>query len=311
MTSMAMEFILGSRDPDRIGCGRACRIVHRPHLVCLIGVLLMITIPCVTAMAQTFAIVEPADTEQGRELTERLRGRIIQNVRVVDLGLSLTAFRSNSPEDPYNLASEAAMDLGSAIGCRFYVILRTATVRRSSFERKEYYEAFAVYYLVSSKTGRLIFWKLDQLEDENPKVANEKLLEQVSVTAGELLARARQAEAVEQTGPPKGQPSEDLPDEGEDAKLRPPMPYLRIKPEYTKLADYFGISAVIDVIVAIDESGAVTGTEIVRWAGFGLDESVDKAVKSMNWRPADRNGNTLPMRVLLRYNFRELAEEDN
>jgi hypothetical protein len=29
----------------------------------------------------------------------------------------------------------------------------------------------------------------------------------------------------------------------------------------------------------------------------------------MNWRPAERNGKTLPMRFLLRYNFKK-AEQD-
>ena len=40
-----------------------------------------------------------------------------------------------------------------------------------------------------------------------------------------------------------------------------------------------------------------------------LEESVEKAVRAMNWRPAMRNGSALPMRVLLRYNFTKVEKE--
>jgi len=59
----------------------------------------------------------------------------------------------------------------------------------------------------------------------------------------------------------------------------------------------------------VDENGRILDTEIVRWAGFSLDEAVDKTIRQMNWKPADRNGKTLPMRVLLRYNFRKIEEQ--
>jgi hypothetical protein len=51
-------------------------------------------------------------------------------------------------------------------------------------------------------------------------------------------------------------------------------------------------------------------SKIVRWAGFGLEEAVERAVRSMNWRPAMRNGKALPMRVLLRYNFRKVEKDE-
>ena len=40
-----------------------------------------------------------------------------------------------------------------------------------------------------------------------------------------------------------------------------------------------------------------------------LDESVDKTVRAMNWRPAERNGKSLPMRFLVRYNFKKIDKE--
>ena len=88
------------------------------------------------------------------------------------------------------------------------------------------------------------------------------------------------------------------------------MPYRRISPKYTPEAFLFDVRATVDIEVEIDAHGKVQHTEIIRWAGYGLDESVDRTVREMNWRPADRNGRTLPMRVLLRYNFKKSEPEN-
>jgi TonB family protein len=57
--------------------------------------------------------------------------------------------------------------------------------------------------------------------------------------------------------------------------------------------------------VDIDARGEVVRAEITRWAGYGLDESVLDTVKQMHFFPAMRQGVAIPMRVLLRYNFRK------
>jgi hypothetical protein len=49
---------------------------------------------------------------------------------------------------------------------------------------------------------------------------------------------------------------------------------------------------------------------ITRWAGYGLDESVIKTINEMQWRAASREGKALPIRVLLRYNFKKIEKED-
>ena len=48
----------------------------------------------------------------------------------------------------------------------------------------------------------------------------------------------------------------------------------------------------------------MTRVEIVRWGGFGLDEEVAATIRRMNFHPAERDGERVPVRVLLRYNFR-------
>jgi hypothetical protein len=69
------------------------------------------------------------------------------------------------------------------------------------------------------------------------------------------------------------------------------------------------VAATVDIEVDLDAAGQVLRTEIVRWAGFGLDEAVTTAVRAMNWRQAERSGKPLPIRFLLRYNFRKVDKE--
>ena len=71
----------------------------------------------------------------------------------------------------------------------------------------------------------------------------------------------------------------------------------------------YGVSGTVDIEADIDETGKISRTSIVRWAGYGLDESVERAVRTMNWRPAMRSGKPLPMRVLLRYNFTKIEKD--
>jgi TonB family protein len=70
------------------------------------------------------------------------------------------------------------------------------------------------------------------------------------------------------------------------------------------------VEATIDIEIDIDESGKVARTEVLRWAGFGLDDSVTEIVRKMNWRAAQRNGKSLPTRVLLHYNFKKINDDE-
>jgi outer membrane biosynthesis protein TonB len=43
----------------------------------------------------------------------------------------------------------------------------------------------------------------------------------------------------------------------------------------------------------------------VRWAGFGLDQATLETIHKLHFFPATREGVAVPIRVLLRYNFRK------
>ena len=100
---------------------------------------------------------------------------------------------------------------------------------------------------------------------------------------------------------------EDAPDDEATAAregLRLPQPFRRLRPSYPETAARADAEATVDVQVEIDVDGEVSRAEVVRWAGFGLDEAAVTTIRQLHFRPAMRDGVPVPVRVLLRYNFR-------
>ncbi|MFL6373841.1 MAG: energy transducer TonB [Pyrinomonadaceae bacterium] len=260
------------------------------------------------AVAQRVAILAPDDSEESKAYSLKLESAFGGKVRLVDRSLAKAAFDATSPASPYNLSLDEAKHAGQAIGCDFFILVRSAVQRRSSFERDEYYDAYAFGFLVSSRTGRLIYQSESRYLENTRNAPLRKLDEGIPGTAEVLLDKMRSAtrsELDEKPSPPMDEP----PDEGSPAakNFRPPVPFRRLKPEYTTLADQYAVTATVDMLVYLDAEGHVLRTEITRWAGYGLDGSVDNAIRSMNWRPAERDGKFIPMRFLVRYNFKKAA----
>ena len=84
-----------------------------------------------------------------------------------------------------------------------------------------------------------------------------------------------------------------------------PRPFRRLQPSYTPAAAEGDVEAVVDLLVDIDKEGEVSYLSIARWAGYGLDEATIETVRKLHFFPALRNGTPIPLRVLLRYNFRK------
>jgi TonB family protein len=116
--------------------------------------------------------------------------------------------------------------------------------------------------------------------------------------------RAARTSAVEAPAPVIELMSDDD-NSSTNQQVRPPRPYRRFKPVYPESAAHAEVEAVVDVLVDIDAHGEVGHIEIARWAGYGLDQAVIETIKQMHFFPAMRAGVAVPMRVLLRYNFRK------
>jgi len=256
--------------------------------------------------AQITAFLTPDKAESSNAFAEKLENSINSNLKLLDNSLAASAYLSVSPPTPFNLTTDESKRIGAAIGCDVFILVRSATVRRSAFQRAEYYEAYAAIYVVSSRTGRLIFWKLQKFEAAKPDLASKMLDDSAASLASEIVLNTKTAirNELADPDPPK---MEEVPDENSPAAedFRAPVPYRRIKPEYTTQAALFDIKATVDLLVYLDEKGTILKTETTRWAGFGLDESVEKNVRSMNCRPAMRGGKPLAMKFLVRYNFKK------
>lgn len=258
---------------------------------------------------QRFAVVVPNDDPQSDVIAEVLAGELSSKFDVQDRSMSKAAFRAVAPKLPFNMAVSESKTVGSAIACDYFILVRSETVRRSSFERPEYYESFAAIYTVASRTGKLEDWRNITAEGLKPDASQKALGRLVVQAAPDLVKKLQKLSLLDPSDHRPGQ-IEELPPENspESKNFRAPIPFARIKPAYTNLAYLYDITATVEIEVDLDAAGKILRTSIVRWAGYGLDESVETAVRSMNWRPAERNGKPLPMRVLLRYNFKKIEK---
>lgn len=233
---------------------------------------------------------------------------------VFDSDLASAAARGWGFQGSLNLATQDARDLGAAIGCDFFVIGDAQTLRRVPSEGAAYFESYASIFMVSARTGRLIFWERPLERRDTIEEAEQALLRMLAsadTRRGYRVAIRRALEderTARETAIEKPPPVIDvMSDEKNDEKngVRPPRPYRRFKPPYPDSAARAEVEAVVDVLVDIDARGEVEQIEIARWAGYGLDQSVIDTVKQMHFFPALRDGVKIPMRVLLRYNFRK------
>jgi hypothetical protein len=261
--------------------------------------------------SQKLAILTPEKTGQNAQFVPELEKAFEKKHSVLDNDLSESAYRSVNPETPFNMPSETARNLGAVIGCDYFLLVRSGNQRRTSLEKSSYFEAFAAVFVVSSRTGRLVFWRLQKFEAPAPAEADGLLSNSADGLAVEISGRLK-AVTTEELAEKPARKLEEMPADGtpEAKAFRPPMPYKRIKPEYTSTAYLYSVAATVDVLLDVDESGNILHLEIARWAGYGLDEAVTDAVRKMNWRAGERNGNSLPVRVLLRYNFKKIEKEE-
>jgi hypothetical protein len=251
--------------------------------------------------AQRIAMIAPEHSSLTDRFADALSTSLVSNYRVVDLGLAESAYNSLHIDAPFNQTLESAKRVCPVVGCDHYLLIKTSVDRRSSSKRPDYFEAAVCLFLVNGRTGLLEKFLIATKQEDNGPAAEQSLLKDIDATANAIRSAISASAAATQ-------PEFEMFDP--DSKtMRPAMPYKRIKPEYTDTAYLFDIKATVDAEVSIDETGKVGKIEIVRWAGFGLDDSVIATVNKMNWRPGERNGKPLPMRVLLRYNFTKIEKE--
>jgi TonB family protein len=233
---------------------------------------------------------------------------------LIDPDQTRAAARGAGFEGSLNLTLQQARDLGAAIGSDFYFIGEAQTVRRFPSTKPIYFESYATIFLVSTRTGRLVLWERPTVQRDSPEEAEKGLLAILSAEETRhrfvvALRRAQEDERAERVAAIESNPAviEMMSDDDSDTNkdVRAPRPYRRLKPPYPQTAAIAEVEATVDVLLDIDARGEIGRVEITRWAGYGLDQSVIDTVKQMHFFPAMRDGVAIPLRVLLRYNFRK------
>jgi hypothetical protein len=262
------------------------------------------------------AVLDFGETQTGKLSTERVFNSLLQekDFMLVDRDLSRAAARGVGYKGSLNLMIEEARDIGAAIGSEVFITGDAQTIRRSS-SSESYYESYASIFIVSTRTGKLVMWERPSAKANTQEEAEKKILTELAQAVKRYAEKIRswqRGESEERAlSVGKSVPViEEVPQEGtgQAESFRPPQPYRRIRPVYTDIAAQADVEATVDALVDLNERGEVIKIDIVRWAGFGLDESVINAVKPSYFRPAMREGKPFPIRVLLRYNFRRPAK---
>jgi TonB family protein len=276
-----------------------------------------------TALGQTgehsasLAILDFGDSAIGRLASEKLIANLKQEttLSLVDPDMVRTAARGAGYTRSFNMSLGEARNLGAVLGCEFFVLGDSQTIRRSPSSGSSYFDSYASMFLISARTGRLVSWERPNFRASTPAEAEKQLLMELSSRStldwfNRSIQRAQKDEREERAliidrQTPVIEAAPDSEEFAEAQGLRMPRPYRRLVPLYPESAADAEAEGMVDVLVDIDSEGEVTRVQVARWAGFGLDESTINTVRQLHFFPAMRKGVAIPIRVLLRYNFRK------
>ncbi|HKA22134.1 MAG TPA: energy transducer TonB [Blastocatellia bacterium] len=238
-----------------------------------------------------------------------------QRVSLLDETLVRPAVTGIGYTGSINMSKDEARKLGAAIGCDFFIVGKTEALSRSEHENETHEEAYAAVMIVDGRSGALqvfdfISGKAETRENALTSVVknlNERTRSYIDqiVHAGESPSAGR-SETSPNTEQKNRELIEDMPAEGSRRSVgfTPPEFLNRVRPEYPPQADLADIAATVEAMVVLRSDGQVGSIEIARWAGFGLEDSSERAIRQLKFKPATRDGRPINVRALIQYNFR-------
>ncbi|MEP6818423.1 MAG: energy transducer TonB [bacterium] len=265
----------------------------------------------------TLAVLDFGDSALARQAADKVAANLKRETSLVvlDHDQVRAAARGTGYAGSISLSLSEARDLGAALGCDFFILGDAQTLRRSPSTGPVYFESYASIFVVSARTGRLVRWDRPNLRAAAAVAAEQALLAQLANGHTDppytiSIHRAQEEERGERelTTAEQIPVIEAAPDDDKSAAaegLRLPRAYRHLIPAYPETAARAEVEATVDVLVDLDATGEVTRVAVARWAGFGLDEATVDTVRRLHFFPAMRNGVAIPIRVLLRYNFRK------
>jgi len=240
-------------------------------------------------------------------------------VALIDPSIVQSALLGIGYDGSINMSKDEARKLGAAIGCDFFIVSKAEALTRSEHENESHEEAYAAVMIVDGRTGALTAFDFISNKAPTRESALQTLMKTLDARAAGHVDRMIQVRAQARTpqsrdsasaGSTSGDLVEDAPGEGSSrsAGFKAPEFINRVKPEYATEAEMADITATVEAMVVFRSNGEVGGIEITRWAGFGLDESSERAIRQLKFKPATRDGNAINVRAMIRYNFRRITE---
>lgn len=233
---------------------------------------------------------------------------------VVDQSMVQAASKGIGYAGSINLGKHEARSISAAIGCDFFIIGKTEALTRSERAGESHEAAYAAVMIVDGRTGDLASFDFVSETSTTREASVKSLLKSIDSRisgyvdrmAGLFLERSRLAPA----GHPSAEFVEDMPREGSARAIgfTPPEFLNRARPEYTQQAELADITATVEALAVFGANGEVGRVEITRWAGFGLDQAAEQAIRQLKFKPATRDGKPISVRALIRYNFRRVTE---
>lgn len=232
---------------------------------------------------------------------------------LIDDSLTQAALAGLGYDGATNLSREEARGIGAAIGCDFFVLGKTGAFTRSDRVGESHEEAFVGVLIADGRTGRLALFDFLLEKAEIRAAAQARIGEEMGTRAGQYLDSMLAFDSARLSSPVTNrEAAEEMPEPNSAlaAGFTPPEFINRVKPVYTEEADRADVTATVEALVLFRASGEVGDIDVLRWAGFGLDESSVQAIRQLKFRPATRDGKPITVRALVRYNFRRLGEGD-
>ena len=252
-------------------------------------------------------------TQLENALVEALRRD--QRVSVIDDSLVRPAITGIGYDGSINMSKDEARKLGAAIGCDFFIVGKTEALSRSDHENESHEVAYAAIMIVDGRSGALQVFDFVSSKAATRENAISAVLKDLNERAQSYIdqmiqagasASATRLEASSNSESKKREPIEDIPADGSRRAVgfTPPEFLNRVRPDYPPQADLADITATVEAMAVFRSDGQVGNIEITRWAGFGLEESSERAIRQLKFKPATRDGRPINVRALIQYNFR-------
>jgi hypothetical protein len=237
-------------------------------------------------------------------------------ISLIDESILRPALAGLGYEGSINMSRDEARRVGAAIGCDFFVTGKLEAFTRSDRAAEEHEEALIGVMLVDGRTGELAGFDFIDEKAATRERAVDALMKMLASRAASYADRmsrfqlARREIRLPSSDRPPAERVEDIPDKASPsaAGFKPPEFLNRSKPDYTDAAERADVTATIEASVVFQSNGEAGDVQITRWAGFGLEESAEKAVRLLKFKPATRDGKAISVRAIVQYNFRRSSE---